>query len=142
MESIRTNIKCPTCGLLNCNCDSNFRSGEEEIFCPDCGHYEKLLHLRDETGNFVWEIEPKDLRKNNVMVLTPALEGPFATYIIEDDSLPGNKISGVLKLQSNCDNFINFINCITSRSHKLKKVTIYKFIAGIEIEEIIFQNSN
>jgi len=151
MEKIRIEIECPKCKSKECESDSYYKEGIDDIFCPICEYHVKLIHGRDENGNFIWKGDGNEITNDSIILEQVVSEYPYAAYSVDDDEYNDDDhcidnydyyeegASGRLEMKINYDNFISYIDSLLKQKHHIKRVSISRFENGEDIEKVYFE---
>ncbi|MFC1786306.1 hypothetical protein ACFLZA_02970 [Candidatus Neomarinimicrobiota bacterium] len=139
IKNIQFQIVCPKCKSENCFCESYYTTGVKAIDCPDCDHYRKLIHKKDENGRFIWTGETEDSTIDNLVSDGILFDDTFAVFFI--DISGGGGECGQLKAKNDYDNFLSYIESLSKQKHNMKKVTVVSLADNSVIIEFVFENA-
>lgn len=135
MGSVIDYIECPRCKNDNCTDDFYYKTGEEYIFCSDCGYHKVFHYKRDENGELMKKDENRGGEFDNLITEEIIIDNPFGAYRISWKNGVGSV--GVLV---NEDEYNQFIVDIKNADNKVEisKVTISRLVEDKIVREIIY----
>jgi uncharacterized Zn finger protein (UPF0148 family) len=158
MGSTVSEVRCDLCGNDNCIEELYYKTGELNIFCPDCGYYYSSRLERNENGK-LFKDENGDIKLN-----IDECKNPYGSFRIETESgynQGGSLIDEVsyIELKNNIEEYEKNLkktrnddldhNDIdpwgeedwenqNNDKEKITKVTISRFVNGKIIKEILY----
>ena len=90
MGSVQGYSECPRCGKDQCYEDYNYKTGEQNQICFDCGYIYQANYKRDEEGNYVMKDPTQGLLYSNLIIEEVKIDNPYGVLVITfKDNLGG-----------------------------------------------------
>jgi Zn ribbon nucleic-acid-binding protein len=116
MGSVISDIECPNCKSENAFEDFYYKSGEEYVFCPDCGYHHQRTLKRDSENKVIQPLSYDEV----------TLDKPFGSYRVKPKESIATQ-TGCLASQKEFEalkaSFIGF-------EDTLEEATLSQFIEG------------
>jgi len=129
-------IDCPNCKNENCNYYSNYKLGEESLFCGDCGYKHSIIYERTEEGELKLIDPEKGIKIDNLIPIETLISNPYGVFSIENKE--EGAIKGTLETEEDYFKFLQQIENDSKKEHNIKRVIISRLIKGkIEKETIL-----
>jgi len=129
MGSVIDYNDCPRCGEPNCVYEFYYKTGEEFIFCPDCG-YEKIIQIINR------DLPLSELKDDDIKITE------LKSYCAYSLSLNNNGLSGFGSLKT-FDDYLNFVN-EKLNDNNVKKLIFSRYngykIIKIDFKDILRKN--
>ena len=132
MGSVIDYIECPNCkGEDAAVSDYYYKTGEEYIFCTECGYQHNFYYERNEDGSYKLEDPTKPADLLNLIPIDEEIKNPYGTYKIKYKEASGHSLGtlekeedfGVLSQQINEGDIENLEYCEVKRFINGKFVT-------------------
>jgi len=138
MGSILDYIECPRCKQENCVDDIYYKTGEESIFCPNCG-YQRSFFYKEVDGKYLKKDESKGYEFENLVSEEVHIENPYGVYRVE--STLGGASLGTLETEEDYEKFVSEIKTsLLSKEHNIKEVVVSRLVSDKIQKEILFSN--
>ena len=103
--------------------DYYYKTGEEYIFCTECGYQHNFYYERNEDGSYKLEDPTKPADLLNLIPIDEEIKNPYGTYKIKIKEAPGHSLGtlekeedfGVLAQQVNEGEIENLEYCEVKR---------------------------
>ena len=135
MGSVMDFSKCGNCqtedSLMS---DYYYKTGEEYVFCSECGFTHDAFWKRDENGKFASKDPEKGYKFDNFIPETNVIENPFGAYKIESK---GNGASvGAIADEKQYNSFLRDIGLMDKSG--VASIVVSRLINGEIVKEVVF----
>jgi len=137
MGSVQSLITCPRCKSEECNDEFYYKTGEFNIFCPECGYSHTLYFDRDDEGKMIKKDDEGDYEMSNLKTTEKIIDNPIGAYEI---------LYRDLRAQLGCledeESYTSFRSAIADMLDEDKEMIVYvevsKLVDGEIVKEIIY----
>lgn len=137
MGSVVNHIECPRCKGENCIDDFYYSSGEEYIWCPDCGYTHIMRYKKDDKGRYLKKDDTLQATFNNLIPEEILSETPFGVYRIE--GILGHSESATLETE---EEYLAFkADAEKLNREEVRSITISRLVNDRIQKEIIFETN-
>jgi len=96
MGSVIEHIECPNCKGEAVS-DFYYKTGEEYIFCTQCGYQHNFYYERNEDGSYKLKDTNKPQYFNNLIPVEEEIKNPYGTYKIKIKEASGHSLGTLEK---------------------------------------------
>ncbi len=136
MGSVIEYIECPRCNSDHCFSDFNYKTGEDVIFCSECGYLSEFLYKRDGNGKLIRNDESKGYTHDNLIAIQRTIESPYGSYRVE--SINGGATCGTLVTEDDYSKFVSEIVSLINQENKIKEAVVSRFVEGKVTKDTLF----
>ena len=115
MGSVIDYPECPNC-KHEAYSDFYYKTGEEYMFCNNCGYHYSAVYKRDEDGKLITKDGSNNTSFDNLVIEVKELKNPYGAYRYKFKTDTGY-VCGALETEEDAESYIsqmkeNFDNCI------------------------------
>lgn len=134
MSSVMSVSECPNCKQESLSSDFYYESGEEYMYCRECGYLYNFTFKRDEDGEFIKIDEDGDVDDiDNLQTNIESIENPFGAFQLEQKD--GISQCGTLIDEADYESFVKQVKGIKDK--RLKKAIVSRLVDGKIVKEVI-----
>lgn len=128
MGSVQGYAECPRCHKDQCHEDYNYKTGETNQICFDCGYIHQVNYKRDEEGNYVMKDPTQGLLFSNLVIEEIKIDDPYGVVITFKENMGGQ--INTLRTKEDYEQIVKA--CKENTDDRIQSVIVKRYIQGEE----------